>query len=106
MPNPWNIGFPQEALLEALQLATLGLTRNLSSGISDKLLVPDRVKELGALLGPKKEHEQLLRQPPGARRPPQLCIPPLRILQVSSSLLVFYKAIFKKKKKICQGPVR
>lgn len=105
MPNPWNIGFPQEALLERHWSWPPWVLQEICHlELGDKLLIPDRVKELGALLDPKKEHEQLLRQPPGARPPPQLCIPPLCIFQVFSSHLIFYKLIFKKK--ICQGPVR
>lgn len=49
MPCLWKTGFPQEALLEALDLATVVLKEISLLELGNKLMIPGRVKEPGTL---------------------------------------------------------
>lgn len=56
MQSPWEAGFPQEASLAALEPAP-SVPKEISClELGDKLIIPGRVKELGALLDPRKDH--------------------------------------------------
>lgn len=54
--SPWEAGFPQEASLEALGPDPLVPKEISCLELGDKLIIPGRVKELGALLDPRKDH--------------------------------------------------
>lgn len=49
MPCHWKTGFPQEALLEALDLATVVLKEISLLELGNKVIIPGRVKEPGTL---------------------------------------------------------